>query len=79
MKTERLINEHPAGRRDPNIDARLALLLETTPRGRELSLREIAAAVGCSWQLIWRIEQNAMRKLRQRLEHPAMRKARARI
>ena len=43
--------------------ARLRALLARTPRGVELSHREIAAAVGCTWQCIWHIEQRALKKL----------------
>jgi DNA-directed RNA polymerase sigma subunit (sigma70/sigma32) len=63
--------------RDLEIDARLALLLEVTPRGVELSCGEIARAVGCTRQRIWYIEQQALRKLRERAGHPALRMARS--
>lgn len=58
-----------------DIDERLRRLLAETPRGVELSHREIAAACGCSWQLIWLVEQRAMKKLRQELVRPGVREA----
>lgn len=39
-------------------------IMHATRDERPLSLREIAAYCGCSWQAIWHIEQKAMRKLR---------------
>lgn len=58
---------------DPELDERLFALLERTPPGHELSLREIAQAVGCSRSNIWLIEQSAMRKLEKTLSQPDLR------
>jgi transcriptional regulator with XRE-family HTH domain len=60
----------PDPRQNPQIDARLAELLRRTPRGHPLSLSEIAAAAGCSKNLISRIELNALKKLRRKLDRP---------
>lgn len=58
---------------DPELDRRLFALLERTPRGHDLSLREIAREVGCSKANIWLIEQSALRKLRKVLSRPDVR------
>lgn len=52
---------------DGSFEAGLYLLSLVTPRGVELSVEEIAEVCGCSKGKIWRIESNAMRKLKARL------------
>jgi transcriptional regulator len=58
---------------DSELDKRLFDLLERTPRGCELSLREIARAVGCSKANIWIIEQRALGKLKRIMSRPDIR------
>ena len=48
----------------PEIDLGLAVLEVLTPPGVRLSLKDIAAVCGCTWQCIFQIEQRALRKLR---------------
>lgn len=57
------------------IDERLRRLLAETPRGVELTHKEIAEVCGCSWQLIWLVEQRALKKLRRELARPGVREA----
>jgi DNA-directed RNA polymerase sigma subunit (sigma70/sigma32) len=60
-------------RRHDALDERLFALLERTPRGHDLSLREIAREVGCSKANIWLIEQSALRKLKRAASRPEVR------
>jgi hypothetical protein len=59
---------------DGSIDAGLHLL--TLARaGRTYSHREIGFVCGCSWQLIWQIEQRALRKLKAAFERRGIHQA----
>ncbi|MFL6284485.1 MAG: hypothetical protein ACJ74Q_15175 [Pyrinomonadaceae bacterium] len=49
---------------DGSFEAGLYLLSLVTPRGVELTVEEIAEVCGCSKGKIWRIELNAMKKLK---------------
>lgn len=68
MNSSKRIKERLKQHRGGGIDAGLARLSQTARRGVPLSHREIAAACGCSWQLIWLIEQKALKKIKEELE-----------
>lgn len=57
------------------IDAGLAILAIINRRGQRLTCQEIADVCDCSRSLIWKIERQAIKKMRARLMAAGLREA----